>query len=83
MCGRYLSPDRAAIERAWHIGRGNGNPFPARYNAAPTQMLPIVRVHPERGREIAPLRWGLIPSWASDASIGARMINARAETVAE
>lgn len=82
MCGRYVSPDEAAIERAWNLKRA-GNPFAAHYNAAPTQYLPVVRVHPERDREIALLRWGLIPYWAKDASIGNRMINARAETVAE
>jgi len=83
MCGRYVSPDAAAIERAWHIGRGNSNPFGTRYNAAPTQMLPVVCVHADRGRELALLRWGLVPSWAKDALIGARMINARGESVAE
>lgn len=83
MCGRYVSPDQAAIERAWHIGRDNSNPFRAHYNAAPTQMLPALRVHPEHGRELALLRWGLVPPRAKDAAIGARMINARAETVAE
>jgi putative SOS response-associated peptidase YedK len=84
MCGRYVSPDQAAIERAFHIGgRSNPNPFRGLFNAAPTLMLPVVRVHPEHSREIALLRWGLIPSWAKDTSIGARMINARAETVTE
>lgn len=52
------------------------------YNVAPTQLAPIVRVG-ERGLEAAVARWGLVPSWAKDAKIGARMINARAETVAE
>lgn len=82
MCGRYVSPHNAAIERHWRIGRDNSNPFGARYNAAPTQLLPIHRNHPARGPELALLRWGLIPSWAKDASIGARLINARADTVA-
>jgi len=58
--------------------------FEARYNIAPTQTVLAVRVDPLCGtREAARLRWGLIPSWAGDVSIGARMINARAETVAE
>ena len=84
MCGRYVSPDDDAIERFWHLGgRSNQNPFRGMFNAAPTLLLPIVRVHPDHGREIALLRWGLIPSWAKDASVGSRMINARAETVAE
>lgn len=82
MCGRYVSKDQAAIERAWNL-KGGGSPFGARYNAAPTQSLPIVRVHPDRNRELTLLRWGLIPSWAKDASIGAKMINARCETLGE
>ena len=83
MCGRYVSPSEAALEREWHIGRGSNNPFGVRYNAVPTQVLPVVHVHPERGREIALLRWGLVLSWAKDPKIGARIINARSETVAE
>ncbi|MCW5939539.1 MAG: SOS response-associated peptidase [Fimbriimonadaceae bacterium] len=50
-----------------------------RYNIAPTQ--PVVAV--ASGPEAKVLQWGLVPSWAKDPSIGARMINARAETVAE
>lgn len=55
-----------------------------RYNIAPTQPVGIVRL--DRGgaeREWALVHWGLIPSWAKDPGIGARMINARGETVAE
>ena len=53
------------------------------YNVAPSQSILAARVSPKNGREFTLLRWGLIPSWAKDASIGNRMINARAETVAE
>lgn len=83
MCGRYVSREQAAIERAWNLTRGGGDPFGPRYNAAPTQYLPIVRVRPEGDRELTLLRWGLIPYWAKDASMGAKMINARGETVVE
>src|SRR5262245_50220817 len=52
---------------------------------APTQPVPIIRVfrtNPEtKERELVPIRWGLIPSWADDPAIGNRLINARAETV--
>lgn len=82
MCGRYLSPDEAAIERAWNLKRA-GSPFGRRYNAAPTLRLPVVRAALDGDRELALLRWGLIPSWAKDPAMGAKMINARAETVAE
>lgn len=54
-----------------------------RYNIAPTQDVLAVRVGAAGKREATRLRWGLIPSWAKDPSIGAKMINARADTVAE
>ena len=60
----------------------------ARYNIAPTQEVPAVRLEPAEaggatGPHLVMLRWGLIPVWAKDKAIGSRMINARAETVAE
>ena len=57
--------------------------IPARYNVAPTEDVPAVRHSENGGRELVMLRWGLIPPWAKDAAIGAKTINARAETVAE
>jgi putative SOS response-associated peptidase YedK len=52
-----------------------------RYNIAPTQPVPIIRQHPkEPRRELSQVRWGLIPSWAKDASGAAGMINARSES---
>ncbi len=57
--------------------------LPPRFNIAPTQDVPIVRWNRERtAHELAQVRWGLVPFWAKDVKIGARMINARAETVA-
>jgi putative SOS response-associated peptidase YedK len=54
-----------------------------RYNIAPTQQIPVVRQdHKEPIRHASMMRWGLIPYWAKDPSIGGRTINARAETVA-
>jgi len=58
-------------------------PVEARYNIAPTQYIAAIRNDGEDGRELTMLRWGLVPFWAKDPSIGNRMINARAETVAE
>jgi putative SOS response-associated peptidase YedK len=61
------------------------NPTPnaaPNYNAAPTDTLPVVRLDREGRRSLDLLRWGLIPYWAKDASIGPRCINAMAETVA-
>lgn len=56
-----------------------------RYNIAPTQLVPTVLRSPEQNdeRQFQMLRWGLIPSWAKDLAMGARLINARAETAAE
>jgi len=53
-----------------------------RYNIAPSQTVPVVRLHPAGRRELALLRWGLIPFWSKDPKIAYRTINARAETVA-
>ncbi|MBI1390335.1 MAG: hypothetical protein GC154_17995 [bacterium] len=65
---------------------GVGEPFdaPPRYNIAPTQQIIALRVNPDHGRpEWVQFRWGLIPAWAKDLSIGARTINARCETLFE
>ena len=59
-------------------------PLRPRYNIAPSQLVACVRTNPEsKERECVELKWGLVPSWAKDPSIGNKMINARAETVAE
>ena len=58
-------------------------PVEPRYNIAPTQNIAAIRNDQEGERELVMLRWGLVPFWAKDPSIGNRMINARAETVAE
>ena len=60
--------------------------FEARYNIAPSQNVGVVRLRPEDPpvrRELVLLRWGLVPPWADDPSIGNRMINARAESAAQ
>ncbi len=54
-----------------------------RYNGAPTQNFALCRMYPEVIRAVGLLRWGLIPFWAKDATMGSRLINARAETVHE
>ena len=54
-----------------------------RYNGAPTQDFALCRLDESGMRSMAVLRWGLVPSWAKDVKIGARLINARAETVQE
>ena len=82
MCGRFAfySPTEAT---AALFGVSKVPEVKPRYNIAPTQSIAAVRVGADESRELALLRWGLIPFWAKDPSIGNRMINARAETVSE
>ena len=82
MCGRFAfySPSEAA---AALFGVSGSMPVEPRYNIAPTQFVAAIRGGEDNERELVMLRWGLVPSWAKDPSIGNRMINARAETVAE
>ena len=81
MCGRYsLTTAPEALRRLFNFT--NLPNLAPRYNIAPTQLAPVVR-GADGGRELVMLRWGLVPSWAKDISIGNKMINARAETVAE
>jgi putative SOS response-associated peptidase YedK len=82
MCGRFtLRTSGKAV--ADFFGLSEIPELPARFNIAPTQPVPAVRVsQDDGGRELALLRWGLIPGWAADPIIGNRMINARADTVA-
>lgn len=82
MCGRFAfySPSEAT---AALFGASGSLPFDARYNIAPTQDVAAIRIAEQGDRELVALRWGLVPFWAKDPAIGNRMINARAETVAE
>src|SRR5262249_59720800 len=81
MCGRYaLATSRQQLADLFRLA--GGPELPLRYNIAPTQSVPVVRAA-GGGRALALARWGLIPHWATDPAIGARLINARAETVAE
>ena len=83
MCGRYrLSRRKQIIEQHFDTVSGEEDWSP-RYNVAPTQPVPIIRQNPKTSRrELSLVRWGLVPSWAKDASGAARMINARSETAA-
>ncbi len=83
MCGRYrLSRRKQIIAEHFDTVSGEEDWSP-RFNIAPTQPIPVIRQNPtEPVRELSLMRWGLIPSWAKDPSIGAKMINARSETAA-
>jgi putative SOS response-associated peptidase YedK len=82
MCGRFAFYSPAEATAALFGATGTFDPGP-RYNIAPTQDLAAVRDRDGAGRELVALRWGLVPFWAKDPGVGSRMINARAETVAE
>lgn len=83
MCGRYvISVDPAELMDAFGLTSSDAPEGAApRYNIAPTQLAPVTFNDSPKALSVA--QWGLIPSWSNDASIGSRMINARAETLAE
>ena len=81
MCGRYCITTAPEALRALFRYREQPN-FPARYNVAPTQPVPIVRVV-EGDRHFALVRWGLIPAWVKDPRAFTLVINARGESVNE
>jgi len=81
MCGRfYLTATPAEMKKMF---RADSVPeLVPRYNIAPAQLSPIV-IAVEKNRRIHMARWGLVPSWSRDLSLGAGMINAPAETLEE
>ncbi len=88
MCGRYTSSSALSdLADVFEVDEVRTDPLPARYNVAPTLDVYAVairgRTDPVKGprRALGTFRWGLVPSWAKDASVGSRMINARAEGV--
>ncbi|WP_182359786.1 SOS response-associated peptidase [Tomitella gaofuii] len=90
MCGRFATTitDRE-MRSMFDVDEAEvvGEELPASYNVAPTQPVRMVLERPPAGEEDEPVRqirtarWGLVPSWAKDRSIGNRLINARSETV--
>ncbi len=83
MCGRFVLTT-AGEALAEHFDLETAPALAPRYNIAPSQEVAVVRRRQVEGsRELAMLRWGLVPHWARDPKMGARMINARSETVAE
>lgn len=81
MCGRYTLIRLADFTDMFPWIRPPAADPPARFNIAPTQDVAVVANTPAPAVEF--FRWGLVPSWAKDPSIGSRMINARAESIAE
>ena len=81
MCGRFtITLEPSFFQQELDLGKIPSEWTP-RYNAAPTQNIPVVR--DPASRDVSMLRWGLIPFWAKDESIGYKLINARSETIAE
>jgi putative SOS response-associated peptidase YedK len=82
MCGRFAfySPREAMID-VFELPPDTPAVQP-RWNLAPSQLVATVRAAPGGTRELAMLHWGLVPSWAKERSIGQRLINARADTLA-
>lgn len=78
MCGRFGASYRD-LKTVWNL-YGDFS-FQKRYNIAPSQEVPVIRN--EGHNEGKLMKWGLVPSWAPDASMGERMINARSETLLE
>ena len=82
MCGRYARYGPRSLIRD-RFDLDDGFDFGPRYNIAPTTNVLVVRPDPN-GRPVGSLyRWGLIPAWAKDGTMGAKLSNARAETVSE
>ena len=80
MCGRFgASFQYRHIKCTWNLD-GDFSGFYPGYNIAPSQDVPVI-VHKEGRNELRPMRWGLVPSWSQDPSVGQRMINARSETL--
>lgn len=86
MCGRYRLSSAGKVKLAQTFAAEDDLPpeeeLTPRYNIAPSQPVPVVR-QLEGQRHLGLLRWGLIPAWAEDPSIGYKLINARSETVLE
>jgi putative SOS response-associated peptidase YedK len=82
MCGRFAfySPHESVV-RLFRLA--DAPAVEAHYNIAPTRFIAAIRAAQDESRKLSMLYWGLIPSWAKEKSIGARMINARGETLRE
>lgn len=83
MCGRYALYGPVSRLRECFDAEPEGFEFEPRWNAAPMQWLPVVREEPGGKRVIQLMRWGLVPTWATDESMATRLINARSESLAE
>lgn len=82
MCGRYVvAYDPETLVAGFSLTRVQ--PFPPRWNIAPTSLVPVVRETKEGERVAELMRWGLVPNWARDETLGAKLNNARSEGMAD
>jgi len=80
MCGRFAlttPPDKLVVR----FGLDECPDYPLRFNTPPGTDIPVIRQSPAGKRVLHLLRWGLVPHWAGDPAIGARLNNARADGV--
>lgn len=82
MCGRYVSPDTASIERQWQLHRSSGNPLARRYNVAPAAEIPFLLREEPDSLTMATGRWGLVPHWWKQPKPPRFCHNARLEEAA-
>jgi len=83
MCGRFVSASTAESIAEYFGAEFNADPLGENYNVAPTNDIYGVVADADGSLRLEVFHWGLVPSWAKERKIGARMINARAETLAE
>lgn len=83
MCGRFAQTLPPQIAHKYFAASGRPPSHAPSWNVAPTQTAMVVRGSARGERELALLRWGLVPKWARDLAFGNRTINARGETVAD
>ena len=81
MCGRYVSPEQASIERAWQVRRSSGLDFVRRFNVQPTTAVPLLLLE-DGALALVAARWGLIPHWWKQDKLPTFTINARLEEAA-
>ncbi|WP_321389139.1 SOS response-associated peptidase [Emcibacter sp.] len=95
MCGRYSLASDAYKKFLEFMGLSDNSRVPSRFNVAPLQPIPVIRlsgsdrdqaIRPESplpAKEVALMRWGLVPNWAKELQKGKPLINARSETIAD
>jgi putative SOS response-associated peptidase YedK len=81
VCGRFVSPGQAAIERHWILPHGE-NPFAARYNVSPMTAVPVIRMGDDGRLELVTLQWWLVPHWSQEPRVKFSTFNARVDRVA-